>query len=166
MWMPRGHGFILRGRGFSKSWASRPCRQTFWEALALHPKPARKPADDVVCHASAWSIDFKDDLRVKALSRAGLREGISSPSTMNWATIFTSEPTTLCRRSFREWGERRIPRKRSAGHHRRCRLRPSILKQNWSDRYRCRRALGGIFPLPAPSAALRQGGFPAVWIAD
>jgi peptidyl-dipeptidase A len=35
--------------------------ETFW-ARSLFTKPADR---DVVCHASAWSIDFKDDLRVK-----------------------------------------------------------------------------------------------------
>ncbi len=34
---------------------------TFWER-SLFTKPADR---DVVCHASAWDIDFKDDLRVK-----------------------------------------------------------------------------------------------------
>ncbi len=35
--------------------------QTFWERSML-----RKPADrEVVCHASAWAIDYADDLRIK-----------------------------------------------------------------------------------------------------
>ncbi len=35
--------------------------QTFWER-SLFTKPADR---DVVCHASAWSIDFRDDIRIK-----------------------------------------------------------------------------------------------------
>jgi peptidyl-dipeptidase A len=38
-----------------------PLPETFWER-SLFTKPADR---DVVCHASAWSIDFRDDLRIK-----------------------------------------------------------------------------------------------------
>jgi peptidyl-dipeptidase A len=42
-----------------------PLPQTFWERSLLS-----QPRDrDVVCHASAWDIDYKDDLRVKACLR-------------------------------------------------------------------------------------------------
>ena len=40
---------------------SRRCRETFWER-SLFVKPRDR---DVVCHASAWDIDFVDDLRIK-----------------------------------------------------------------------------------------------------
>ncbi len=38
-----------------------PLPETFWER-SLFTKPADR---DVVCHASAWDIDWKDDLRIK-----------------------------------------------------------------------------------------------------
>jgi peptidyl-dipeptidase A len=42
-----------------------PLPATFWERSLLS-----QPRDrDVVCHASAWDIDYKDDLRVKACLR-------------------------------------------------------------------------------------------------
>jgi peptidyl-dipeptidase A len=42
-----------------------PLPETFWERSLLS-----QPRDrDVVCHASAWDIDYKDDLRVKACLR-------------------------------------------------------------------------------------------------
>jgi peptidyl-dipeptidase A len=48
--------------------------ERFYTSLGLMPMPASfweqslfvKPADrDVVCHASAWSLDYEDDLRIK-----------------------------------------------------------------------------------------------------
>ena len=49
------------GEGFFTSLGFAPLPQTFWERSML-----TKPRDrEVVCHASAWDIDTKDDLRVK-----------------------------------------------------------------------------------------------------
>ena len=46
------------GEGFFKSLGFAPLPQTFWERSLL-----LKPQDrDVVCHASAWDIDQKEDL--------------------------------------------------------------------------------------------------------
>ena len=46
---------LLRFAGFA------PLPQTFWErSLFLKPRDR-----DVVCHASAWDVDFADDLRLK-----------------------------------------------------------------------------------------------------
>jgi len=42
-------------------WAFPPLPKTFWER-SLFTKPADR---DVVCHASAWDVDSKDDLRIK-----------------------------------------------------------------------------------------------------
>jgi peptidyl-dipeptidase A len=54
-------GMVGYGEGFFKSMGFAPLPQTFWERSLL-----TKPADrDVVCHASAWDIDNKDDLRIK-----------------------------------------------------------------------------------------------------
>jgi peptidyl-dipeptidase A len=49
------------GEGFFKSLGFAPLPATFWERSQFV-----KPRDrDVVCHASAWDIDWKDDLRLK-----------------------------------------------------------------------------------------------------
>ncbi len=49
------------GERFYTSLGFAPLPQTFWERSLL-----AKPADrDVVCHASAWDIDYADDLRIK-----------------------------------------------------------------------------------------------------
>jgi peptidyl-dipeptidase A len=54
-------GMVHYAEGFFKSLGFEPLPETFWER-SLFTKPRDR---DVVCHASAWSIDFKDDLRVK-----------------------------------------------------------------------------------------------------
>jgi peptidyl-dipeptidase A len=54
-------GMVRYGENFYKSLGFDPLPKTFWERSLLV-----KPADrDVVCHASAWDIDNKDDLRIK-----------------------------------------------------------------------------------------------------
>jgi peptidyl-dipeptidase A len=54
-------GMAKYGEGFFTSLGFAPLPKTFWER-SLFTKPADR---DVVCHASAWDIDYKDDLRVK-----------------------------------------------------------------------------------------------------
>jgi peptidyl-dipeptidase A len=54
-------GMVHDAEGFFKSLGFEPLPSTFWDR-SLFTKPRDR---DVVCHASAWSIDFKDDLRVK-----------------------------------------------------------------------------------------------------
>ncbi|MDQ7008153.1 MAG: M2 family metallopeptidase [Acidobacteriota bacterium] len=54
-------GMVRYGEGFFTSLGFAPLPGTFWERSLL-----RKPRDrDVVCHASAWDIDFSGDLRIK-----------------------------------------------------------------------------------------------------
>lgn len=54
------------GERFFISLGFAPLPKTFWERSMLS-----KPRDrDVVCHASAWDIDFVDDLRIKACLEA------------------------------------------------------------------------------------------------
>jgi peptidyl-dipeptidase A len=55
------HGMVKYGENFYKSLGFAPLPATFWER-SLFIKPADR---DVVCHASAWDIDNKDDLRIK-----------------------------------------------------------------------------------------------------
>jgi peptidyl-dipeptidase A len=54
-------GMVKYGEGFFGSMGFAPLPATFWER-SLFTKPADR---DVVCHASAWDIDNKDDLRIK-----------------------------------------------------------------------------------------------------
>jgi peptidyl-dipeptidase A len=54
-------GMVHYGEGFFKSLGFAPLPKTFWER-SLFTKPADR---DVVCHASAWDVDSKDDLRIK-----------------------------------------------------------------------------------------------------
>jgi len=54
-------GMVRYGEHFFESLGFAPLPATFWER-SLFTKPADR---DVVCHASAWSIDFREDLRIK-----------------------------------------------------------------------------------------------------
>ncbi len=52
---------VKAGEGFYSSLGMAPLPQTFWQRSQFV-----KPRDrDVVCHASAWDLDNKDDLRIK-----------------------------------------------------------------------------------------------------
>jgi len=55
------HGMVKYGENFYKSLGFEPLPQTFWDR-SLFIKPADR---EVVCHASAWDIDNKDDVRIK-----------------------------------------------------------------------------------------------------
>ncbi|HJU64023.1 MAG TPA: M2 family metallopeptidase, partial [Gemmatimonadaceae bacterium] len=54
-------GMVKYGERFFTSLGFEPLPETFWER-SLFVKPRDR---DVVCHASAWDIDAKDDLRIK-----------------------------------------------------------------------------------------------------
>ena len=54
-------GMVRYGENFYKSLGFEPLPKTFWER-SLFIKPADR---DVVCHASAWDLDNKDDVRIK-----------------------------------------------------------------------------------------------------
>ncbi|WP_373487381.1 M2 family metallopeptidase [Blastomonas sp.] len=52
---------VRTGEGFFSSLGFAPLPETFWQRSQFV-----KPADrEVICHASAWDIDNKDDLRIK-----------------------------------------------------------------------------------------------------
>jgi peptidyl-dipeptidase A len=52
---------VRQAESFFVSLGLDPLPQTFWERSMF-----KRPADrEVVCHASAWNIDWKDDLRIK-----------------------------------------------------------------------------------------------------
>jgi peptidyl-dipeptidase A len=59
-------GMVKYGEHFFTSLGFAPLPQTFWER-SLFTKPADR---DVVCHASAWDVDSKDDLRIKMCIQA------------------------------------------------------------------------------------------------
>jgi peptidyl-dipeptidase A len=54
-------GMVKYGENFFVSLGFAPLPPTFWER-SLFTKPADR---DVVCHASAWDVDSKEDLRIK-----------------------------------------------------------------------------------------------------
>ena len=54
-------GMVRYGEHFFTSLGFAPLPQTFWER-SMFTKPRDR---DVVCHASAWDVDFDQDLRVK-----------------------------------------------------------------------------------------------------
>src|SRR5215471_11472582 len=55
------HGMVKYGEKFFSSLGFAPLPETFWER-SLFTKPQDR---DVVCHASAWDVDSKEDLRIK-----------------------------------------------------------------------------------------------------
>lgn len=55
------HGMVKYGENFYTSLGFDPLPKSFWER-SLFVKPADR---DVVCHASAWDLDNKDDVRIK-----------------------------------------------------------------------------------------------------
>jgi peptidyl-dipeptidase A len=59
-------GMARYAEGFFTSLGFEPLPATFWER-SLFVKPRDR---EVVCHASSWDIDFKDDLRIKACLEA------------------------------------------------------------------------------------------------
>lgn len=54
-------GMVKFGERFFISLGFDPLPETFWKR-SMFTRPRDR---DVVCHASAWSLDFRDDLRVK-----------------------------------------------------------------------------------------------------
>lgn len=52
---------VKSAEGFFTSLGLEPLPETFWKR-SLFTKPADR---EVVCHASAWNLDWKDDLRIK-----------------------------------------------------------------------------------------------------
>ena len=52
---------VKTGEGFFSSLGFAPLPETFWQR-SMFTKPADR---EVICHASAWDLDNKDDLRIK-----------------------------------------------------------------------------------------------------
>jgi peptidyl-dipeptidase A len=61
---------VKTGENFFSSLGFAPLPDTFWERSQIV-----KPRDrDVVCHASAWDLDAKDDLRIKMCTTVGAED--------------------------------------------------------------------------------------------
>jgi peptidyl-dipeptidase A len=80
-------GMARYAEGFFTSLGFEPLPKTFWER-SLFTKPADR---DVVCHASAWDIDGKDDLRVKVCLR---------PTAEDFVTIHHEEGHNFYQRAY------------------------------------------------------------------
>jgi peptidyl-dipeptidase A len=66
----RKHGYdpvkmVKTGEGFYTSLGFDPLPRSFWDRSMI----TRPPGREVVCHASAWDIDNKSDIRLKACIR-------------------------------------------------------------------------------------------------
>src|SRR3546814_20407863 len=59
---------VKTGEGFFSSLGFAPLPETFWQRSQI-PRPR---AREVVCHASAWNLDNKDD----TIARAACRERV------------------------------------------------------------------------------------------
>jgi len=56
---------VKAGEGFYSSLGFAPLPQSFWQRSQIV-----KPADrEVICHASAWDVDNKDDIRIKMCTK-------------------------------------------------------------------------------------------------
>ncbi len=64
---------VKTGEGFFSSLGFAPLPDTFWTRSMI-----TKPADrEVVCHASAWNIDSKDDVRIKMCTKVNADDFIT-----------------------------------------------------------------------------------------
>ncbi|MCH1928505.1 M2 family metallopeptidase, partial [Shewanella sp. C31] len=56
---------VKTGENFYSSLGYAPLPETFWERSLI-----TRPRDrEVVCHASAWDVDDKDDIRIKMCTK-------------------------------------------------------------------------------------------------
>ncbi|EDM75795.1 peptidyl-dipeptidase A [Plesiocystis pacifica SIR-1] len=64
---------VKTAEGFFTSLGLDPLPETFWErSLFLQP-----PDRDVQCHASAWDVDFNNDLRIKMCIKVGMEDFVT-----------------------------------------------------------------------------------------
>jgi peptidyl-dipeptidase A len=61
---------VQTGEAFFSSLGFEPLPQTFWERSQIVKPEGR----DVVCHASAWDLDARDDLRIKMCTTVGAED--------------------------------------------------------------------------------------------
>jgi peptidyl-dipeptidase A len=64
------HRIVRTGEAFFTSLGFEPLPQTFWDRSLIV-----KPADrEVVCHASAWDLDGRDDIRIKMCTKVNAED--------------------------------------------------------------------------------------------
>jgi peptidyl-dipeptidase A len=64
---------VKTGENFFSSLGFAPLPETFWQRSMI-----TKPADrEVVCHASAWDVDNKDDLRIKMCTKVNATDFVT-----------------------------------------------------------------------------------------
>ncbi len=61
---------VKTGESFYSSLGLAPLPQTFWERSMI----TRPEGREVVCHASAWDLDDRDDLRIKMCAKVGAED--------------------------------------------------------------------------------------------
>src|SRR5688572_8732413 len=61
---------VQTGEAFFSSLGFEPLPQTFWERSQIVKPEGR----EVVCHASAWDVDARDDLRIKMCTTVGAED--------------------------------------------------------------------------------------------
>jgi peptidyl-dipeptidase A len=61
---------VQTGEAFFSSLGFEPLPQTFWERSQIVKPEGR----EVVCHASAWDVDSRDDLRIKMCTTVGAED--------------------------------------------------------------------------------------------
>jgi peptidyl-dipeptidase A len=80
------------GEGFYSSLGLEPLPTTFWTRSMI-----TKPADrEVVCHASAWDIDNKDDIRIKMCTKVNTDDFITVHHELGhnyYQRAYKSQPT-------------------------------------------------------------------------
>jgi peptidyl-dipeptidase A len=80
---------VRTGERFYTSLGFAPLPKTFWErSLFVRPKDR-----DVVCHASAWDVDYQDDLRIKMCIE---------PTAEDFTTIHHELGHNFYQRAFKE----------------------------------------------------------------
>lgn len=67
------HKMVQTAEGFFTSLGFAPLPETFWER-SLFVKPADR---EVQCHASAWNIDSKDDVRIKMCTKVNAEDFVT-----------------------------------------------------------------------------------------
>jgi peptidyl-dipeptidase A len=64
---------VKTGEAFFSSLGFDPLPETFWTRSQIVKPPGR----EVVCHASAWDIDLKDDVRIKMCTTVGAEDFVT-----------------------------------------------------------------------------------------
>ena len=146
---------VRYGEGFFTSLGFAPLPKTFWER-SLFTKPADR---DVVCHASAWDVDSKDDLRVKMCIQITAEDFVIIHHELGhnfYQRAYNTQPPLFQNSANDGFHE-------AVGDTIALSVTPEYLKTDRSDRHGSARV--GRYRLPAPTSA-RESRVPAVWSDD